>query len=43
MRTLKRIFNVVFTLVFTSAILISFVLFMTWTHLVARRIVGASI
>ena len=43
MRTLRRIFNVVFTIVFTSAILVSFVLLMTWLHLVALRFVGASI
>jgi len=43
MRTLKRIFNVIFTLVFTSAVLVGFVLLMTWLHLVALRFVGASI
>ena len=43
MRTLKRIFNVIFSVVFTGAILVSFVLLMTWIHLVALRFVGASI
>jgi len=43
MRTLKRIFNMLFTVVFTGAFLVGFVLLMTWIHLVALRFVGASI